>query len=62
MNGEYGMTNHSMAIEVENEEEAKKLEEFLKSKEMKNIVDSCKWSNYMIDWNMFKYMKDKFWM
>lgn len=62
MNGEYGMTNHSMAIEVENEEEAKKLEEFLKSEEMKTIVESSKWSNYMIDWNMFKYMKDKFWM
>jgi hypothetical protein len=58
--GQYGMTNHVMAIHT-NISELKLLANFLISKEFKDILNSCSWSNYQIDWNLFSYFKDKFW-
>ena len=61
MNGNYGMTQHAMAISVNNIDEANQLCLNLKSNKMSNLIDSCLYSLYAIDWNIFKDMKKDFW-
>jgi len=57
------MTQHAMAIKVNvgNDDEAKKICDILKSDEMSSLIDSCLYSSYAIDWNIFKDMKKNFW-
>jgi len=71
MNGEYGMTSHSFALRVETYEEALRIKEYVLSDEFKEIIASCSWGSYyialskppcFIDWRMFTYFKDKFWI
>jgi hypothetical protein len=61
IDGEYGMSEHSMAIEVKNLDEAKNIKKCLLSDKFKNMIKSCLWSNYMIDWRLFTYFKKDFW-
>lgn len=61
MKGIYGMTQHSMAIGVENETEANELVQALKSTKMKLFIESCQYSTYSIDWNIFKDLRKEFW-
>ena len=61
MDGEYGMTQHGMAIPVQSEEDAAKLSTYLKSESFKDILNACSWSNFQIDWRMFTYFKEGFW-
>jgi hypothetical protein len=60
-NGDYGMTEHSMAIEVKNIEEIDDIYNAIKSKSFQNILISCTWSNFMIDWRLFQEFKEDFW-
>jgi len=59
--GEYGMTQHAMAIPVENPNDFELLEHFLLSDKFQEILKSCSWSNYRIDWRLFTYLKPRFW-
>ena len=59
--GEYGMTQHAMAIPVESQKDGELLREFLMSDEFKNILNACSWSNFQIDWRMFRDFKQGFW-
>jgi hypothetical protein len=61
MDGKYGMTQHAMGIEIVNESEATQLSKALTSEQMKILIDSCLFSSYAIDWNIFKDMKKNFW-
>jgi hypothetical protein len=61
LKGEYGMTQHAMAIVVENKKESENLVEFLKSNYFTNILLACMWANFQIDWRLFTYFKVKFW-
>lgn len=61
MEGNYGMTEHAIAIVVSSIEEANNVYNALKCDEFKNILKSCGWSNYQIDWRMFKDLKQDFW-
>tara|TARA_R110001632_G_scaffold9077_3_gene35299 strand:- start:351 stop:4328 length:3978 start_codon:yes stop_codon:yes gene_type:complete len=61
INGSYGMTQHAMGIEVVNESEATQLSKALTSEKMKILIDSCLFSSYAIDWNIFKDLKKDFW-
>ena len=61
LQGKYGMTQQAMAIPIKNKEDSKKLSIFLKSNYFKNILSSCMWSNYRIDWRLFTYFKRNFW-
>jgi len=58
--GKYGMTQHSMGIGIANEAEAIELSKALTSKKMKILIDSCLFSSYGIDWNIFKDFKKDF--
>ena len=59
--GNYGMTQHSMGIEINDINEGKNLKKVLESPEFKKVLESCSWSNYQIDWRLFTYFKKDFW-
>jgi len=62
MEGKYGMTQHSMAIEVANLVDAKNIKKALMSEKFKEILKSCLFSNYQTDWRLFKYFKSDFYL
>ena len=61
MDGKYGMTQHAMAIEVASIEEATELCKVLESEAFDKIIQSCLYSSFAIDWNIFKDLKKDFW-
>ena len=61
MEGKYGMTQHSMAIQVDNLEEATNIGKVIESDTFDKIIQSCLYSSYAIDWNIFKDFKKDFW-
>jgi hypothetical protein len=61
MEGNYGMTEHSMAIKVDTLEEATCISKFIESDTFRKILRSCSFSLFMIDWNIFKEFKKDFW-
>ena len=61
MDGIYGMTEHSMGIQVSNNEEANNISNAIKTEKFGNIVKSCSFSTYQLDWRMFKEFKKDFW-
>jgi hypothetical protein len=61
MEGKYGMTQHSMAIQVDNLEEATNISKVIESDIFDKIIQSCLYSSYAIDWNIFKEFKKDFW-
>jgi SAM-dependent methyltransferase len=61
MKGEYGMTQHAMAIGVRTEEEADLLITAIKSSKFQEIMESCCWSSFAIDWSMFNSFRNDFW-
>ena len=60
MDGQFGMSEHAMAIEVSSPSDATDLQNILKSETFIDVLNSCKWSNYMIDWRLFTYFKKDF--
>ena len=61
LTGKYGMTQHAMAITVDNKIQADKLVEFITSTYFTNILQACMWGNFQIDWRLFTYFKQDFW-
>jgi hypothetical protein len=61
MEGKYGMCNNAFAIQVDSVEEAEGIVKALNSEKFKQIFISTKWSNFQIDYKMFKYFKKDFW-
>ena len=61
MEGNYGMTHGAMAIKVDNLEEATCISKVIQSDKFDKVIQSCQFSSYRIDWNMFKDFKKDFW-
>jgi hypothetical protein len=61
MKGEYGLTNGCIGIQISDIIEGEEYKKALESKTMLNIINSCLFSSYRIDWNIFKYFKKDFW-
>jgi hypothetical protein len=61
MEGNYGMTEHSMAIQVSTYDEANNISNAIKTDSFLNIIKSCSFSTYQLDWRIFKEFKDDFW-
>jgi hypothetical protein len=61
LDGNYGMTQHSIALEVESLEEAENFKKALTSSKFSDFLESMMWSNYQIDWRIFLNMKKDFW-
>jgi hypothetical protein len=59
--GEYGMTQGAMAIKINDINECEQIKKALLSDAFKKIIESCNWSNFRIDWNIFKEFKKDFW-
>jgi hypothetical protein len=61
LDGKYGMTEHAIAIEVTNLEEANNLKLALLSTKFKETLKSTMYSNFMIDWRIFTSFKRDWW-
>ena len=61
LKGEYGITEHGLAIEIKDEKEGVNIQKCFENKEFKSLIDSCSWSNYQIDWRLFTCLKKDFW-
>jgi hypothetical protein len=60
INGKYGMTQGAMGIEISNLSEGEKIKKYIESDIFKDILKSCSWSNFRIDWRLFTYFKKNF--
>ena len=58
--GKYAMTQHAMAIVIDDNNEGKKISECLCSSVFTKILKACLWSSFAIEWGMFKDFKKKF--
>lgn len=61
INGEYGMTQNAFAIKIDSMEEAEKIKKAINSNKFKEIIKATKWTNFQVDYRMFKYFKKDFW-
>jgi len=61
MDGEYGMSGHSMGIQVSSVKEANKVRSALLSDSFKHAVKAMSFSNYQLDWRIFTYLRKDFW-
>ena len=61
MEGKYGMTHGAMYIKVDNLEEAENISKAIEGDKFDKIIKSCMYSNFRIDWNIFKDMRKDFW-
>lgn len=62
MDGEYGMTQGAMGIIINNKTEGGNIKKALLSEKFQSILKSCLWGNFRIDWKLFTYFKQNFWM
>ena len=62
INGEYGMTEHAMAIKYTTDIEANNIIKCLKSKAFIELINACNWSSFLLDWRLFTYFKKNFYM
>jgi hypothetical protein len=60
MDGKYAMSEHAMAIIIDNIEEGELLSKILCSSIFEKILKACLWSSFAIDWGMFKDLKKNF--
>ncbi len=60
IDGKYGMTQHAMALTIDNIEEGEKISKVLCSPIFKKIIQACLWSSFAIEWGMFKDFKKNF--
>ena len=60
MEGEYGMTQHAMAITINDKKEGEMLSKCLCSTLFNKIIKACLWSSFAIEWGMFKDLKKNF--
>ena len=60
-NGTYGMTDNSMAIKCDKDDNMENLRIALLSDKFNNIIKACSFGNYRIDWRLFTYFKKDFW-
>jgi hypothetical protein len=61
INGEYGMTQQTMAIQIDNIEEGENIKNALMCTKFKEVINACMWSNYRIDWRLFTMFRKDFW-
>jgi hypothetical protein len=59
--GKYGMTQGAIGIIIKNIDEGNNISNALLSTNFNNILRSCSWGNYRIDWHLFTYFKKDFW-
>jgi hypothetical protein len=58
--GEYGLTNGAIGIEIDSREEGELYKKFLESDKFKAILKACSFSNYRVDRCVFNSFKKQF--
>ena len=62
VNGDYGLTQEAIGIEIRNEKEGKTIKKIFESSQFKQkILIPSSFGNFRIDWRLFKYFKKDFW-
>ncbi len=61
IDGEYGIMNNAFGIGVDSLEEAENIKTAIETDEFKEIIKSTKWSNFQVDYKMFRSFKKDFW-
>ena len=61
MEGKYAMSENSMAIQVGDINEAKCIKDALLSEKFKEMITSCLYSSFRVDWRLFTSFKKDFW-
>ena len=61
INGDYGMTQGAIGIKIKDTEEGERIKKAITSNNFKDILKSCKWGNFRIDWRLFASFKKDFW-
>jgi len=59
--GMYGMTHGAMAIKVHDISEGNNISNALLSNNFQDVIQSCSFSSFRVDWNIFKDLKKNFW-
>ena len=59
--GLYGLTDGAIAIQEDNLIVANNILTAIKSEKFTELLKSCSWSNYRIEWNMMKDLNKDFW-
>ena len=60
MDGKFGCTEHCFYIEIDSEEHGEKIKKALLSDQFKSILKSMIWSNFQIEWRLFRLFKKDF--
>jgi len=60
-NGLYGLTDGAIDIQEDNNDIANNILKAIKSNKFIELLKSCSWSNYRIEWNMLKDLNKDFW-
>jgi hypothetical protein len=61
MEGKYGMTHGAMAIKVDDLVEAQNISKIIEGERFNDVIKSCLFSSFRIDWNIFTSFKKDFW-
>ena len=59
--GEYGMTQNAMGIQIDSKTEGEEMKKALESEKFNTFLKACRWSNFQIDYRMFKFFRKDFW-
>jgi hypothetical protein len=51
----------SIAIRTSDLIEAENIKKALLSENFKKVLKACVWSNFRVEWNLFRYIKKDFW-
>jgi hypothetical protein len=62
MNGDYGMTQHAIGIEVSDLNTAQLIKKALMSDKFSKFLESVSYSNFQIDWRIFTQLKNDFYL
>lgn len=61
LDGIYGMTDNAIGICVSSHEEASNLRNALMSSSFQDVLTSCMFGNFRIDWRLFQMFRKDFW-
>ena len=61
IDGKFGITDHGLAIKIKSKSEGEKIKTALESEKFKELIHSCQYGGFQIEWRMFKYFRKDFW-
>jgi hypothetical protein len=59
--GKYGMTQGAMGIIIDDIKEGENIKKALLSDKFSDVLKSCMWGNFRIEWKLFTYFRKDFW-